>query len=252
MALPSPRPHPSRFVAFCGTCNARDLGGLPLTRGGATRRGRYYRSDAPLRADETDTATFERLGITTIIDLREPHEIVREPSSLAGERGIAVHQVDIWSGVRNARRASGAPSDPWDLGALYAAAIDHSGPDFVRALAILADADGAALFHCTVGKDRTGLLAALLLESVGVPRAAIVDDYVLTHDRIDGVRARLLAQGQERGVRPEDYARLLGATPDLIERFLSRVDDAHGGVRTYLERSGAPSTLVARLAQRLT
>jgi protein-tyrosine phosphatase len=249
VTVPVPSRHHDRFVQLCGTCNARDLGGLPLARGGTTRTGRYYRADAPLRLGDGDADALVRLGVTTVVDLREPAETAREPNALADRPGVTVHHVDVWSPVREARREH---DDPWDLGALYEAAFDHAGPAFVRALRHLAQAEGAAIFHCTVGKDRTGLLAALLLESVGVARSTIIDDYALTHDRIDTVRTRLLAQAEARGIARSDYARVLGATPDLLARALSYLERRHEDARTYLLRSGADAALLARLEARLT
>ncbi len=252
MAFETPVTHDTRFVELCGTCNARDLGGLPLVRGGVTRGGRYFRADAPLRVDDGDADALLALGVTTVLDLREPGEVGREPSALADHPGLTVVYVDIWSGLRAAHAARGRPRDPWDLAVLYTTALDHAGPEFASALEHLAAAEGAALFHCTVGKDRTGLLAALLLESVGVARETILEDYALTHDRIDAVRVRLLAQSAERGVRREDHARLLGATPDVLAHALSHLDREHGGVRAYLLRAGAEAATLARIEERLT
>jgi protein-tyrosine phosphatase len=246
-----PPPDEARFVQLCGTCNARDLGGLPLLRGGETRRGRYFRADAPLRADEGDAEALHLMGVTTVLDLRDPDEVVREPNALTGHPGITVHHVDVWAAVRAARGAQAAPVDRWDLASLYEAALDHAGSEFATAIGHLAEAEGAALFHCTVGKDRTGLLAALLLESVGVARATIIEDYALTHDRIESVRTRLLAQGEERGIRREDYVRVLGATPDVLARALAHLDERHGGARAYLQRSGTDAATLARLEERL-
>ena len=252
MAIDTPATHRQRFVELCGTCNARDLGGLPLVRGGTTRGGRYFRADAPLRLGDGDAEALLALGVTTVLDLREPGEVGREPSALADHPGLTIEYVDIWSGLRAAHAAHGRPKDPWDLATLYVTALDHAGPEFARALDHLARAEGAALFHCTVGKDRTGLLAALLLESVGVARETILEDYALTHDRIDAVRSRLLAQSAERGIQPEDYARLLGATPDVLARALSHLDREYGGARTYLLRAGAEAGSLARIEERLT
>jgi protein-tyrosine phosphatase len=237
-----------RFVRLCGTCNARDLGGLPLATGGTTRCGQVYRADAPLAATSADLHALGELHVTTVLDLRDPNEVVREPNALLGHDGITVHHVDIWYGVRAAPEPL---ADPWDLAALYEAALDCAAPAFASAIDHLGAAEGAALFHCTVGKDRTGLLAALVLETVGVPREAIIEDYALTHDRIDSIRARLLAQSAARGIRHDDYVRVLGATPELITRALEHLERRHGGAEHYLLESGVAPASLARLRERL-
>jgi protein-tyrosine phosphatase len=245
MAAFAPTPD-ERTVTLCGTCNVRDLGGLPLARGGLTARGRVYRGDVPLRLDPADGPALAALGVTTVVDLREPGEVTTEPNALTGHGSITVVHVDVWEAVRPL-----TPADQWDLEAWYLTAIDHAGPAFARAFTAIADADGAALFHCTAGKDRTGLLAALLLETVGVPRETILHDYALTHDRIEPVRARLLAQAEARGISREDFARVLGAAPAMLARTLDHVDARHGGATAYLSRAGVADEAVERLAVKL-
>jgi len=236
-----------RAIAVCGTCNARDLGGLPLRRGGTTAFRRVVRADAPLRHDEGDAIALAGLGLTTVVDLRDPDELAREPNALAGLPGVDVVHVDLWEAVRPA-----PPTDPWDLTAWYRAALDRGAPAFARALTTIADAPGAALVHCTVGKDRTGLVVALILELAGVPRATVLADYALTHDRIEPVRTRLVAQAVARGVRREDFVRVLGATPDILAGALHHLDAHHGGADAYVARAGvepvARERLVAKLA----
>jgi len=212
--------HAARFLPLTGLLNARDLGGLPLAGGGLTQHGRLLRSDAPLALGPEDRVHLARFGLTTVVDLREAHELAREPNGLAGHDGIAIEHVEVWSLIN----ASGVePVDPWDITGFYLAALDHAGPAFATAARLLADAEGAAMFHCTVGKDRTGLLALLILETVGVTREAVIEDFV----------------------------RLLGATPDLIEPALEHLDRRHGGAEAYLLRHGAAPATLAGLRSKL-
>ncbi|MFU8887718.1 MAG: tyrosine-protein phosphatase [Trueperaceae bacterium] len=240
--------HAARFLPLTGLLNARDLGGLPLAGGGLTRHGRLLRSDAPLALGPEDRAHLTLFGLTTVVDLRESHELAREPNGLAGHDGIAIEHVEVWSLIN----ATGIePADPWDITAFYLAALDHAGPAFATAARLLADAEGAAMFHCTVGKDRTGLLALLILETVGVTRDAVIEDFALTEPRIGPIRERLLLDAEERGIARRDFVRLLGATPDLIEPALEHLDRRHGGAEAYLLRHGAGATTVARLRSKL-
>jgi len=203
--------HAARFLPLTGLLNARDLGGLPLAGGGLTQHGRLLRSDAPLALGPEDRVHLARFGLTTVVDLREAHELAREPNGLA--------------------------------------ALDHAGPAFATAARLLADAEGAAMFHCTVGKDRTGLLALLILETVGVTREAVIED--LTEPRIGPIRERLLLDAEQRGIARRDFVRLLGATPDLIEPALEHLDRRHGGAEAYLVRHGAAPATLAGLRSKL-
>lgn len=241
--------HEARFVPLAGTLNARDLGGLPLRQGGRTRSGKLFRSDAPLRWQAEDAARLARLGLSTVVDLRERHELDREPNALASTTGVRVHHVEVWRLIH----ASGLePDDPWDITAFYLAALDHAGAAFAQAVEVLATAPGAALFHCTAGKDRTGVLASLVLEVVGVDRAAIVEDFALTEARIEPIRERLLLDAERRGIDRRDFVRLLGATPDLIEPALAHLDRSFGGAEAYLRRHGTSDGTLTRLRSKLS
>lgn len=248
MTTLAPDRHTDRFLRLESTTNTRDLGGLALATGGLTVRGRVVRSDAFLSLSDQDLAALTTLGLSTVIDLREADEVVREPSALLNRPGTNVHHVRVWEHV-NARSAQ--PVDPWDMTAFYIAALDHAGAAFALGVRLLAEAPGAALFHCTVGKDRTGLLAALVLEAIGVSRELVIEDFALTHERIGPIRIRLLADAVRRGVDPNDFTRLLGATPDLILPALEHLDQTFGGAEAYLVRAGIDAGTLTRLRTKL-
>ena len=237
-----------RALRFSGSVNCRDLGGLPVSAGGRTRFGVLLRSDALLTLAPEDVAQLRQLALTTVIDLRQAGEILRDGSALSGRDGIDEHHVPIWQPIHEAGRQ---PSDPWDLTAWYRAALDHSGAAFALAFERLAAATGASLFHCTVGKDRTGLLAALVLESVGVGRSDVVDDYVLTHERIDPIRTRLVADAEARGIDPVAFVRLMGADADTLASALEHLDRRYGGAEAYLLAAGVREESLRRLSSRL-
>lgn len=242
------RLHDSRFVPLAGTLNTRDLGGLPLVGGGSTLPGRLLRSDCPFGLTDADLELLARLPLTTVVDLRQAHELERDPSRLAGRPDVTVHHVEIWGHID---AAGDQPADVYDITAFYIAALNHAPPAFAEAVTHLANANGVALFHCTAGKDRTGLLAALMLEVVGVDRQTVIDDFALTHDRIDPLRVRLIEDAEQRGVARSDFERLLGATPDLLEPALAHLDERFGGALAYLEAAGVSEATFAALREKL-
>lgn len=240
--------HTNRFLPLVGTLNTRDLGGLPLIGGGTTLHGKLLRSDAPFELTETDIEMLARLPVTTVVDLRQEYELARDPSRLAGRPGFAVHNVEVWGHIED---AGDTPADKYDITAFYLAALDCAPGAFAQTVKLLAEADGAALFHCTAGKDRTGLVAALVLEAVGVDRSTVIDDFALTHDRIDPLRRRLLADAEQRGIARSDFERLLGATPDLIAPALAHLDSRYGGAVAYLGAAGVSDATFAALHRKL-
>lgn len=253
MSLTTTEPHNDdqprdRFLPLQGTLNTRDLGGLPLGNGGHTLHGRLLRSDGPIGLTDDDVAALLALPLSTVVDLRGDQELEREPSRLLNRAGVDVHNIQVWGHIE---AGGGRPADRYDITAFYVAALDHAGQAFADAVKVLAEARGAALFHCTAGKDRTGLLAALMLESVGVDRDTVIADFALTHDRIGPLRERLLADAERNGVARSDFQRLLGATPDLIVPALDHLDARHGGAVAYLARAGVSEDTFAALRDKL-
>lgn len=248
MSTASASPHDHRFLPLDGTLNTRDLGGLPVVGNGRTRFGVFFRSDVPIDLGAADFERLASLGLSTVIDLRQAHELQRDKNSLAARSGIDYQNVEIWGHIE---AAGDQPPDPWDITAFYLRAFDHAGPGFVRVMTLLADARGASLFHCTAGKDRTGLVAALLLEAVGVDKDTIIEDFALTHDRIDPLRQRLLADAAKRGIERSDFERLLGATPDLMLPALDYLATRYGGATAYLKANGLQDEQLAALRRKL-
>jgi hypothetical protein len=124
--------HAPRFLPLAGTLNARDLGGLPLRMGGRTRPGVLIRADAPLQRTPHDHGNLNALGLSTIIDLREPNERARDPSAIKNGNGLAVHEIPIWQLMSD---AGFEPTDPYDLNAFYRGLLDHAGAGFAAAVA---------------------------------------------------------------------------------------------------------------------
>lgn len=234
---------------MAGTLNTRDLGGLPTVDGRLTKTGRLLRSDGPLNLTQDDLDMLAGLPLTTVVDLRQAHELTKDPSRLEGRAGVAMHNIEIWGRID----ASGGerPVDQFDITAFYIAALDHAGPAFVQVIDVLTRAAGTSMFHCTAGKDRTGLVAALILEAVGVSRDDIIADFALTEDRIEPLRARLLADAAQHGVPREQFQRLLGATPDLLIPALDHLQANYGGAVAYLLAAGLPDETVTDLRTKL-
>ena len=161
--------HPeARKVTLDGTRNTRDLGGLPVSGGGTFPKGKVLRSGALCFASQADAAKLLKMGIKTIIDLRLDNEIAKD----GADKGY------LTKGVPNLYHWPMAGSRGPGLAA-YESYMEENGPLFKQFFAVLAKPERyPVLFHCSAGKDRTGILTALLLEAVGTPRNVIYDDYL--------------------------------------------------------------------------
>ncbi len=180
----TPDLHESRRVRFEGAPNFRDLGGLPLKTGGATRRGVLFRADSLAAMTAADLEALTALGLNTICDMRTGWERERAPNRYPPASSQRCLEVPFLPRSTHAMFAA-VNERRFDVAAARQAmhqqyrhlALDHLA-DFRRVVtALLEPGATPALFHCTSGKDRTGVLAALLLLAVGVDREHVVADY---------------------------------------------------------------------------
>lgn len=239
-----------RAIALDGLYNLRELGGLSHA-GGQIGVGRFWRSDSLHGLDEAGLRFLADRGLVTVIDLRQEDEAAGQPNPFASAgMGVTYHNAPIFAGLNLAAPEIVDAKDP--LLALYCRALSDRAARFVAVMQLIADAPpGAVLFHCTVGKDRTGMVAAMLLRLAGVDGAAIVADFVETGRHIgpvlDGLRARAEANGWDV-TRLSRYWRSDART---MEDFLDHLERVHGGVETFLRDAGLDDAALERIRGRL-
>lgn len=223
--------HSPRVVRLAGSHNVRDLGGLPAA-GGRTRFGRIFRGDFPVSWTRGGGAAETGLPVQSVVDLRRGSEDAHEgidPAAL----GLRYQRVTLVT----------------DQGSSWTSGYDdylRDGPqEIVRAVAaVMEGADDGVYFHCAAGKDRTGVVAALVLELLGVDRDVIVDDYLLTAGAVPSILERLR-------VLP-GYAQILAGR--TVENHLPRAEkmvglfaelDRHGGAEGWLTANGMAAESIA-------
>ncbi|WP_220186827.1 tyrosine-protein phosphatase [Pseudonocardia pini] len=234
--------------SYPGLLGFREVVGLPTAGGGRVRAGILYRSGTPQFLDE-DTARrlLADTGVTATVDLRLPHEIEQEGRGPLDGLGVAhhPHAIRVGSLVSTMSAvASMVGDDPvLETSLRYLA----EGPDAVAAaVAELVRPGGSpVLVHCTVGRDRTGVVVALALAAVGVDRTAIATEYGLLPEDVPRSMERLremVSYADDVDLYPRETFEL---EPDTILRFLDAVDRLHGGPREFLLAHGVtPQTLV--------
>jgi len=223
-----------RIVPLVGASNFRDLGGYPTVDGGSTRWGTLFRSDALHELTEPDIKVLRDLGLKTIVDLRMVAEVRKSG------RGLLGFEPATYDEDGGESRGIPAPTDE-DLSNRYMWYLDIGREPLAQALRVLGDtANYPLVFHCAAGKDRTGVLAALVLDIVGVERTVIIEDYVLTATRMELVLERILRTlGEDR--RVEDLpANAFTVKASTMEGFLDRLDQRYGGARQWALAAGVP------------
>ncbi|WP_219417066.1 tyrosine-protein phosphatase [Pseudonocardia nigra] len=230
-----------------GLCNLRDVGGLPTEDGRRTRPGVLYRSDVPLAGDP-DPSDVPQWPPGTVLDLRAPGE--RQAGHPLAAAGATVHPLPVMDDVRfaGAVAASWPPADglqAW-FAALYRRWLEERPEAVAGAVAAAMRGEPPVLVHCAAGRDRTGVVVALLLRAAGVQRAAIVADYRRTEVNHARLMARLTERGALRTPRGSGLRDAQLATPEAIEQVLDHVDAHPGGLPRWLAGHGvAEPDLVA-------
>lgn len=229
-----------RALAVDGLVNARDLGGLPLVVGGTTPRGVFFRSE---NVDAVTARGWEELfdlGVRTVVDLRQRAE--RERDGSPRPDWLVTAHVDL-DGLENEEFwRDYADNGLWGTAVYFlphlAAMPERAG----AALAAVADVDeGGVLFHCMSGRDRTGLVAMLLLSLAGVEPDAIVDDYLETVRNADAL-AQATGRANDEPVRDAILARRGSSTEQAFRDALAGLD-----VDAFLAEAGLSESAVHRL-----
>ena len=231
----------TRLIPLEGTFNFRDLGGYPTTDGRRTRWRRLYRSDGLQQLSAADVAELRARGVSAVVDLRTSDEIERWGRGLLEAEPMHWEHLTIIGNGRDAGESVAAPVTN-DLAERYLWYLEIGRASMVRALE-LAATHAPLVFHCSAGKDRTGVLSALILDAVGVPAEVIVADYALTGEHLGAILERLLGQvaPEPRPAVPDSRLRVEAAT---MTRFLERLHERAGGAAAWAIDAGvAPGTI---------
>jgi protein-tyrosine phosphatase len=250
----------TRWIELDGAVNVRDLGGLATTDGGTTRFGRVLRSDNLQDLTPEDVRRLiDDLALRDVIDLRSGPEVSLEgPGPLTRAPGVSIHHLSLFAeGGEYTDVEADIPQEEVDVDKVlpwqdrpgegpeadrsvghYLGYLQERPDSIVNALRVMATSEGSALVHCAAGKDRTGVVCALALETVGVIREEVVADYARTGERLEGILRRL------RG--SETYAADLDSRPAdshlphayIMDKFLGSLDESHGGALGWLTSHG--------------
>ena len=246
--------HPDRALPLHGVSNFRDLGGYPARDGQRVRWRRLFRSAHLGGATEADRAALAQLGLTRAFDFRGVAERAATPNSLAGAlANVRQHSLAIEPSVEQRVRQCATAGRRVDaalmvelMNELYRGLVTTQAPRFAELFDHLLHDDAPLVFHCTAGKDRTGVAAALILLALGVPRATVVEDYLLTTRHY-----RRPAPAPGSAIPPDAQAVLWGVQAQFLDAALDLIDAEHGGIEPYLrQRLGLSAAALEALAGR--
>lgn len=253
---------PRRIVPLEGAFNFRDLGGYRTVDGRTTRWNQLYRSGKLNELTDTDLHTVASLGLHTVYDLRSENEAKEEPDRLPVSDALMRLHRPIVDPARfsRARMAFAAVFRRNRLIKLfregYTRIILDGNADIIGEL-LTAMANGEKrplLFHCTAGKDRTGVISAVALELVGVPCETILADYALSNHYTEQLMESMRDNVHMRrvGMTVEDVRPLMAAEPINLHQMYAWIDERYGSTENYvLARTGVNHNLVNQLQREL-
>lgn len=226
--------------------NFRDIGGYRTRDGHRVRTGLAYRSDQMNLLSEADLATIATLRPAAVADLRTLTERTREPDRLpSGARYIVLDvAADSSESLGGDMRLAMAQIAQGKGEALLVAAnrefvtLPSARQSYAALIRLMIAADGPVVYHCTAGKDRTGWGTAVVLSLLGVPRETIMQDYLLSNDRLAAKNAAILEGLARSGSKmsPAFLEPVLTVKPSYIEAAFAEVDHTYGSFDAYVSK----------------
>jgi protein-tyrosine phosphatase len=243
-----------------GAHNFRDIGGYMTADGRHVARGKVYRSGTLTALTDADQAELERLGIRVICDFRSTRERATRPSRFAETASFTRWSRDHETSAGDLVRALAAPGADAAMSRqlmieAYRTLPYEQAESYGETFRRIAAGDLPLVFHCSAGKDRTGIAAALLLDVLGVERAAVVEDFVIT-DRFMPALVTIIQEdpswGRLGAVPVEVWEPMVRADPVYIETMFATVEQEHGSAAGFLrDAAGLDEGDIAALRRNL-
>jgi protein-tyrosine phosphatase len=246
-----------RRLPLEGLLNARDLGGYPVKNGGVTKYRQFIRCEAPRTLTERDVDILRDYGIKHSIDFRGDKEVRRQPSFLRGLDWVSYHRSPTFNEQVAFGAKAGSRRPPitsfvrW--GEKYIEMTEDCGEWIRNTLELLAECEGAVMFNCTTGKDRTGIISALLLGLAGVSDEDIIADYCVSEVYLRPVYEELRVEFLK--MFPSESAELTDpffkTDPENMASLLRHINTKYGGVRAFTAACGLSTVAADKLHNQL-
>ena len=245
---------PPRNLTLTGVHNFRDLGGYTTEDGRMVRWRTLFRADGLGRLTIEDLDVLRPIGLRSVLDLRTRQEIDERGRFPFEDYPVSFHHLSVMDQTwdQEAAMRDNLPATEF-LHMTYTSMLLDGAARFAAAFDVLAAADALpAVFHCAAGKDRTGLLAALVLGALGVEHSVIVADYALTQAAMEQILARFsedsAEQAQAIAVAPASFHT---ADPAAMSLVLGDMQHGYGSVRNYVRSIGVGDDVLERLDEQL-
>jgi len=231
----------ARRLNLKNTVNLRELGGYMREDGKVTKYNQFLRSGNPSRLETAEIEFLLNYGLKTVIDLRNTREITKEKSVFNDFNGVNYFHMPLFD--------AGSPNiqqTPSSLGELYVDLFNHSKNIGNVFNTIAENSDGTILFNCTAGKDRTGLIAGMLLMLAGIDECDIIADYQVSF-------TYFFKQAYQKTleVHPDMPMHFAYSNPEWIESIINMINHQHGNIDNYLISRGSTKENLEKVKNKL-
>ena len=241
-------------LAWEGCLNVRDLGGLSTEDGRRTKLGAVVRSDNISKLTDEGWRALARHGVARIVDLRWPEELAQDPPRDVDIEVVHVLVLGDAYDEEYVARMDAHLMSVDDVADHYAFSyvdwLERYRARFGHVFAAIADADGCVVIHCVGGKDRTGVVSALLLRLAGVRLEEIGADYAITSVNLEPSTSKWIPAIEDAAER-EKWEKLRNTPADAMVRVVREIESRYGDVASYLRAAGLSAEQVERLRERL-
>lgn len=214
-----------------GAFNVRDLGGYPGARGRSLRKRRFIRAGSLSGLTEKGKEDMLALGIDCVVDLRSTREVTVAPDVLPEGAGIDRYHVPMLDYIQSNIISGDYSTFPTSMPEMYRGLLDGGRDDLLKVFRVFANPRyNTVLFHCTAGKDRTGITAMLLLLLAGVDEADVVEDYSWSE--------RLIAPLEGAESDPNIPPYVFSSKPENMQEAIGHLSQCYGSARDYLAKAG--------------
>ncbi len=227
--------------------NTRELGGYETQAGTYSKSHKYIRASSPSNASKHDIELLKDYGVKVVVDLRSDFEKEKAPHAFYHDKDVEYYEINLF----HSDKATVVPEEVKtykDLGGVYIYMLESSKKQFKELFEIfLKYPYDCILFHCSAGKDRTGVTAALLLDLIGCHEYDIVKDYSESYENNKEINQGLLEM-----MNNEEAKQYLKSSPRYIMEFLSYLRDHYGSAKEYLIDIGLTYEQVDQLIETFT
>lgn len=235
----------SKPLPLTGAHNVRDLGGYPARDGKTTKYKVFLRGDSLHGLTKEDKEYLDEYGVRLVIDVRGKQEAFMHPDRIDKKRIEYLH-VPLLDHIQSEAMRGKMPDD---MGDMYIGLVEESKEGFYEIFTRLSKEEGAALYHCTAGKDRTGVITMLLLRVAGVPDEVILADYAASEAYMKKAFDRQRKMVEKSGVKIPEY--VFESRPEFLKKLMDHIDAAYGGAEGYLKDIGFVEEEIEKLKEKL-